>query len=50
MRIIIRKYINFLPFKFVEFLIIMEPITLKKAIELALDIKVSQKVKTIRPT
>ena len=44
-RTIIRKFINFLPPKYVELLTIMGPITLEKAIEAAIDVKASQKVK-----
>ena len=44
-RTIIRKYINSLPHKFVEFLIIMELSILEKTIELALNIEANQKIK-----
>ena len=44
-RTIIRKYINSLPSKFMEFLTIMKLLILEKVIESTLDIEVSQKVK-----
>jgi len=44
-RTIIRKFINFLPPKYVELLTIMGPITLAKAIEAAMNVEASQKVK-----
>jgi len=44
-RTIIRKFINFLPSKYVELLIIMRPDTLEETIEAAMDVEVSQRVK-----
>ncbi len=44
-RTIIRKFINSLPLKFVELLIIIGPANLDKTIEAALNVKASQKVK-----
>ena len=44
-RTIVRKFINSLPPKYVELLTIMRPATLGKAIEAAIDVKASQKVK-----
>jgi len=44
-RTIIRKFINFLSPKYVELLTIIGPTTLAEAIEAAIDVEVSQKVK-----
>ncbi len=44
-RMIIRKFINSLPLKYVELLTIMGPITLAEAIKAAMDVEASQKVK-----
>src|SRR6266542_2966453 len=44
-RTIIRKFINFLPPKYVELLTIMGLIILVKAIEAAMDVEANQKVK-----
>ena len=44
-RTIIRKFINSLPPKYVELLTIMGPNTLAEAIEAAMDVEASQKVK-----
>jgi len=44
-RTIIRKFINSLPSKYVELLIIMGPSILKEAIEAAMDVEASQRVK-----
>ena len=44
-RMIIRKFINSLPPKYVKLLTIMGLITLAKAIEAAIDVEASQKVK-----
>ncbi len=45
-RMIIRKFINSLPSKYVELLTIMGLSTLVKAIEAAMDVETNQKVKT----
>src|SRR6266496_3060372 len=44
-RMIIRKFINSLPSKYVELLTIMGPTTLAEAIEAVMDVEASQKVK-----
>ena len=44
-RTIIRKFINSLPPKYVELLTIIGPTTLAEAIEAAMDVEASQKVK-----
>jgi len=42
---IVRKFTNSLPSKYTEILIIIGPNTLEEAIEGALDVEVSQKIK-----
>jgi len=49
-RMIIRKFINSLPPKYVELLTIMGLITLTEAIEAAMDVKASQKLRPGRRT
>jgi len=44
-RTIIRKFVNSLPLKYVELLTIMESNTLEEAVEAAMDVEASQKVK-----
>jgi len=44
-RTIIRKFINSLPSKYVKLLTIMRPGILEEAIEAAIDVKISQRVK-----
>jgi len=44
-RTIIRKFINSLPSKYVELLTIIGPTTLAEAVEAAIDVEASQKVK-----
>ncbi len=47
-RTIIQKFINFLPPKYMELLTIIGSNTLKEAVEAAMDVKASQKVKACK--
>ena len=47
-RMVMRKFINSLPPKYVEMLTIMGPDTLDETIEAAMDIKASQRVKACK--
>ena len=44
-RTVVQKFINSLPSKYVELLTIMDPEILDEAIETAMDVEASQKVK-----
>jgi len=47
-RTVVRKFINSLPPKYVKMLTIMRPDTLDEAIEAAMDVEISQRVKACK--